>query len=154
MRNDFIVYLAGPITGCSYDGCTDWRELAMKKFPEGVVGLSPMRSKEYLIGKTTVADQYDEKVLSTQRGIFARDSWDCRRCDAILINMLGAETVSIGTVMEIAWAHAFNKPVVLVMEKEGNIHEHSMLREACPWRVETLDEGIAVIAALFVPKGH
>ncbi|GAG68694.1 unnamed protein product [marine sediment metagenome] len=130
MRNDFIVYLAGPISGCSYDGCTDWREYVMRALPDGITGLSPMRSKQYLIGETTVADQYDAKVLSTQRGIFARDSWDCRRCDAILVNLLGAEKVSIGTVMEIAWAHAFNKPVVLVMEEEDNLHEHSMLREA------------------------
>lgn len=154
MKDNFTVYLAGPITGCSYGGCTDWREYVMNKLPQGLVGLSPMRSKQYLTQETTVADQYDEKVLSSQRGIFARDMWDCRRCDAILINLLDAERVSIGTVMEVAWARAFDKPVVLVMENEGNIHEHSMLREACPFRVETVDEGIEVLKALFVPGGH
>lgn len=160
MKNDFTVYLAGPITGCTYDGCTDWRGSVIDKLPNGIVGLSPMRHKEYLIERTSgdnlghVADSYSDSVLSCQRGIFARDSWDCRRCDAILVNMLGAEKVSIGTVMEIAWGHAFNKPVILVMEKEDNIHEHAMLREACPFRVETLDEAVDVLSTLFVPKGH
>ena len=114
-----------------------------------------MRWKQYLLEETQVQDQYEESVLSCQRGIFARDSWDTRRCDALLVNVLGADRVSIGTVMEIAWANAWNKPIVLVMEKEGNIHEHAMLREACPFRVETLQEGIDVLAALFnIDCGH
>lgn len=144
-----LIYLAGPITGLTYSGCTDWREHFLQNAPEGLVGLSPMRSKQYLLQETQVQDQYEDSVLSCQRGIFARDSWDCRNCDAILINLLGAERVSIGTVMEIAWGHAFHKPMVLVMEKENNIHEHAMLREACPYRVETMEEAYEVLAALF-----
>lgn len=147
-----LIYLAGPITGSTYSGCTDWREYFMRNSDEGLVGVSPMRHKTYLNNGdefTQIGDSYPESVLSCQRGIFARDSWDCRRCDAILVNLLGADRVSIGTVMEVAWAYAFNKPVVLVMEKENNIHEHAMLREACPFRVETLDEGMEVLSALF-----
>ena len=146
---EHLVYLAGPITGTTYSGCTDWREHFCQNAPKGLVGLSPMRSKQYLTEETEIADQYHESPLSCQRGMFARDSWDCRTCDAILVNLLGADRVSIGTVMEIAWGHAFHKPIVLVMEKENNIHEHAMLREACPFRVETLEEGYAILAALF-----
>jgi len=150
-----LIYLAGPITGTTYFGCTDWREFFIQNAPRDLAGVSPMRWKQYLLEETQVQDQYEEMVLSSQRGIFARDSWDTRRCDALLVNMLGADRVSIGTVMEIAWGHAFNKPIVLVMEKENNIHEHSMLREACPFRVETLQEGMDVLAALFnVNKSH
>lgn len=149
MTQSHLIYLAGPITGTSYSGCTDWREHFIQNSPEGLVGLSPMRLKDYLRGETMVQDQYEESVLSCQRGIFARDSWDCRRCDAILVNLLGADRVSIGTVMEIAWGHTFNKPIVLVMEKENNIHEHAMIREACPFRVETLEEAYKTLNALF-----
>ena len=159
MRNDFTVYLAGPITGCTYGDCTDWRGWVIDNLPQGIVGLSPMRHKEYLLERTSgadlghVADQYPDFVLSSQRGIFARDHWDCKRCDALLVNMQDAERVSIGTVMEIAWAHAYGKPIVLIME-DGSIHDHSMLREACPFRVKDLDEAVEVLSALFVPKGH
>lgn len=147
--SQYLIYLAGPITGQTYEGCTDWREEFIRTTPGWLEGVSPMRWKQYLLEETQVQDQYEESVLSCQRGIFARDSWDCRRCDAILVNLLGADRVSIGTVMEIAWAHVHHKPIVLVMEKEGNIHEHSMLREACPFRVETLEEGIQVLTGLF-----
>jgi len=149
IMTEALIYLAGPITGKTYTGCTDWREHFVQNAPAGLVGLSPMRSKQYLRQETSVADQYTESLLSCQRGIFARDSWDTHRCDALLVNLLGADRVSIGTVMEIAWAQAARKPIVLVMEKEGNIHEHAMLREACPFRVETLEEAYATLSALF-----
>lgn len=145
------VYLAGPITGTTYGECTDWREYARKLLETDIACFSPMRGKTYLLNETSVKDTYDQIVLSSQRGIFARDSFDCRRCDAILVNLTGAVRVSIGTVMEIAWANAHNKVIVLVMEKEGNIHEHAMLREACPFRVETLDEGLSLIRTILLP---
>lgn len=151
-----LVYLAGPITGLSYDGCTDWREQAIKALAKrGIQGVSPLRGKEYLSTEKIVGDNYDGHenpiiaILSSQRGIYARDKFDCHRSDAIIVNMLGAQRVSIGTVMEIAWAAAANIPVILVMEKEGNIHEHSMLREACPWRCETLEQALHVCIAMF-----
>lgn len=148
-----LVYLAGPITGLSYEGCIDWRQQAIDHLKHfGIQSLSPLRSKDYLLGETTVADSYDDKVLSSQRGIYARDKFDCFRADAVLVNMLGAKRVSIGTVMEIAWAAGKGTPIVLVMEKEGNIHEHSMLREACPFRVDNLDQALFVVTALLAPS--
>jgi hypothetical protein len=33
-----------------------------------------------------------------------RDRFDATRCDVLLVNLLGAERVSIGTMMEVAWA--------------------------------------------------
>jgi len=153
MKSQYLIYLAGAITGQSYQGCTDWRQYVMDNLHKDLVGLSPMRHKDYLLEEVQVADIYEDSVLSCQRGIFARDHWDCHRCDAVLVNLVGTERVSIGTVMEIAWAHAYKKPIVLVME-EGNIHEHAMIREACPFRVNTIDEAIDVLKALFVSIDH
>lgn len=151
-------YLAGAITGLSYNGCTDWRQEAIAYLEKyGVQGLSPLRGKEYLKDETSISDNYDnhEKKLyatmSGQRGIYARDKFDCERADLVLVNLLGAQRVSIGTVMEIAWAAGAKKPIVLVMEAEGNIHEHSMLREACAFRVETLAEALHVTTAILAP---
>lgn len=154
-----LVYLAGPITGLSYGATTDWRQTCidhLKFF--GIQGLSPMRGKEYLSVSKSIDDNYNDgetalvAVMSGQRGIYARDKFDCERADVVLVNMLGAQRVSIGTVMEIAWAAASNTPVVLVMEKEGNIHEHSMLREACAFRVENLDDALNVTTAILAPS--
>ena len=154
-----LVYLAGPITGLSYEGCTDWRQTAIDHLKQfGIQGLSPLRGKDYLKSVVNIEDNYDThendlaQVLSGQRGIYARDRFDCHRADAVLVNMLGAKRVSIGTVMEIAWAAQNNTPVVLIMEKEGNIHEHSMLREACPFRVDNLEDALYVLTSLLAPS--
>lgn len=146
------VYLAGPITGLSYDGATDWRYGVMKALAPEIDAFSPLRGKNYLLGQTTIQDSYNEHVMSTSKAIFARDHFDCKRCDALFVNLLGAKRVSIGTVMEIAWAHAYGKIVILVMEREGNVHEHSMLREACAYRVETLEEAVDLTRIMLLPR--
>jgi len=157
------IYLAGPITGLSYDNCTDWRDQAMTIFSgAGIDAYSPMRMKTYLLGEMNVGDSYEGTVMSSQRGIYARDYYDCRTKDALFVNLLGTRRddensrVSIGTVMEIAWATAYEKPIILVMEKEPgiNLHNHAMLREACPLWVDTLQEGYKVAKSLLLPVPH
>ena len=143
------VYLAGPITGLSYNGCTDWREHAIKSLSEvGIRGVSPLRAKEYLQNQHVIADCYENQVLGSAKGITTRDRWDATRCDILLANLLGADKVSIGTVMEIAWADLSRIPVVLVMEPEKNGHDHAMIREAAGFRVTTLEEGLRLVKAI------
>lgn len=147
------VYLAGPITGTSYNECTGWRQYIIRSLPDGIVGYSPMRAKNYLAKETEIEHSYEAKLLSSQRGLFARDMNDCKTCDALIVNFLGAEKVSIGTVMEITAFWWQRKPIVLVM-KHGSVHDHPMIREACPFIVQTLDEAIHVITAVLLPVGH
>lgn len=144
------VYLAGPISGLTYDGATSWRDDIVKQLWErNVEGLTPMRGKAFLGKATKIADHYKEEdyddVSGTVAAINIRDHNDVYTCDALLVNLLGTKSVSIGTVMEIAWARAYNKPVVLVIEKDGtNLHEHSMLTYGV-LRVPTLEEGVKQI---------
>lgn len=151
----FLVYTAGPITGLSYEGCTDWREYvadSLSTISDGRIEcLSPMRSKSYLRGPNPIGDSYEGTILSSQKGITARDRYDCTRSDLVFVNMLGAQRVSIGTVMEIAWADMNRIPIVLVMEKENNMHDHAMIREACPFRVTSLHEGMDVTNSILCP---
>jgi hypothetical protein len=56
-------------------------------------------------------------------------------------------------MIEIGWADAHRIPIILVMEKEGNIHDHPMVRECVSFRVETLDEAMAVAEAVLMPEG-
>jgi nucleoside 2-deoxyribosyltransferase len=77
-----------------------------------------------------------------------RDFFDCQNCDIVLANLLGTKKVSIGTVMEIAWAYAFNKPMILVLDPENNIHEHPMIQEATGFRVDTVDKAIFIANAV------
>ncbi len=207
------VYLAGPISGCSYEGCTDWREQVIRDLAQaGIKGLSPMRAKEYLkdittplthpfpvgtkvmlrwgegaddesgtivehgprnvsymvdtgtrtvhanqsvveavatdVGFSATCENYGHlSPLSGPRGIMTRDRFDATRCDVLFVNMLGATKVSVGTVMEIAWADLKRTPIVLCMEP-GNIHEHAMLAEATGFRCGSIAEGLHVTKAI------
>lgn len=150
------VYLAGPITGCSYGGCTEWRDGVIAQLAErGIKGLSPMRAKAFLKPFNEISGTGDEyaslNVLASARGIMTRDFNDATKCDVLLVNFLGATRVSIGTVMEIAWAFQKRTPVVVVMEKSGNPHEHLMLAEATGYRVDTLEEALSTIEAIVCP---
>ena len=69
------------------------------------------------------------------------------RCDMVLMNLLGATKVSIGSMIELGWADAFRKPVVLVIE-EGNCHMHAIVQEIAGFIVPTLDQGIEVVKSI------
>lgn len=147
------VYLAGPVTGSSYDNATTWRSdatVALKEF--GVEAVSPLRGHDYLIGQASIADSFSDHALTTQRAVYVRDKFDCHRADLLIVNVLGATRVSIGTMMEVAWAAHNNTPIVLIMEDEGNIHDHSFVRESCAFRVNNLDDAIATVVAILVPR--
>ena len=146
----YKTYLAGPITGLSFNGANDWREEVISSLPPHIIALSPLRGKEYLAQETSLKDSYDMHVLSTAKAIVTRDRFDATRCDVLFVNLLGAKIVSIGTVMEIAWADAHRIPIILIMEK-GNIHTHGMLMEVSNYIVETLTEGIFILKSILTP---
>ncbi len=147
-----IVYLAGPITGRSYQGCVDWRKaVAEQLWLSGIETLSPMRGKSDLEHEKDIADHY-ETLLSTGKAITTRDRFDVGRADMVLANLDSADRVSIGTVMEIAWADLARVPVVVVMA-EGNPHWHAMIREVAGWIAPTLDEAIRIVQLVLLSEG-
>ena len=148
-----LVYLAGPITGLSFDGANDWRIDASKFFADrGVKALSPLRNKEYLksLGElsATCAQEGAAGHLSTPRAIMTRDHFDCTRSTVVLVNLIGATRVSIGTVMEMAWAFQARVPLVVAIEREGNVHEHAMVQEAIGFRCNSLEQALATCVAV------
>ncbi|MBS3074302.1 nucleoside 2-deoxyribosyltransferase [Candidatus Pacearchaeota archaeon] len=150
-----VVYLAGPIMGNDYSGATDWRREAASKLESwGIRAVSPMRGKENLGKERAIKDSYDGSEIATpltvQKGIVTRDRFDTTSCDLMIANLLDAKKVSIGTMIEYGWADAFRKPVITVMEKEGNVHDHGMVRGLTGFRVETLEEGLLVAKILLV----
>jgi nucleoside 2-deoxyribosyltransferase len=148
------LYLAGPISGCTFDGCTTWRNEFRKLMPPEVECLSPMRDKEYLSAEQIIEHDYPDTVMSCQRGIMTRDYFDCTHATAIIADLRGAERVSIGTVMEIAWAFAHRVPVIAILEPQGNLHDHPMIREAIGFRVADEQQAARVALSLLnLPNG-
>jgi hypothetical protein len=149
-----LVYLAGPITGQDYEGCTDWREKTIAEFADvGIRAISPMRGKEYLKGIGKISGTGEEYAhmspISLPRGVTTRDRWDATRCDVLLVNLLGAERVSIGTMFEIAWADLSRTPIVCCIEKD-NCHRHMMLNQMIGYDVDNLEEAVHIIKAMML----
>lgn len=148
----YHIYLAGPISGLTYDSAQDWRNEAKRYFEQhsAIKTLSPLRGKEYLKMRGPLEGGYSEFPLSTDSGITSRDRWDCMRADVVIFNLLGAKRISIGTMVEFGWADAARNQIVLIMEKEGNPHEYPMIREISKFRVDNLQDGLRITEALLV----
>lgn len=155
------VYLAGPITGLTYQQAAQtWRKefanLLHARAPH-IECFSPMRAKEFLdndqsLGCTGVELDKIGHALARPLGILARDSNDVRNRDAIVACFLGAtDRVSIGTVWEIGHARALNKPIIVVMEPTGNIHDHVFITHSAGYVVDTLDEAALICGTLLTP---
>jgi nucleoside 2-deoxyribosyltransferase len=147
------VYLAGPISGLDWQGATDWRFHAKQRLAQfSIDGMSPMRAKEFLKDVRSFSPTCDSEgshnALAKPRGIMTRDRYDATTCDVLLVNFLGAQSVSIGTVMEIAWADLKRTPIVCACEDDGNPHMHAMISEALGYRVPTLDEAIDIVISI------
>jgi nucleoside 2-deoxyribosyltransferase len=89
-----VVYLCGPINGCTDAEAKDWRAEAKAKF----CSIDPMTR------------DYRGKEATCYREIVELDKRDIRRCDVVLVNY---SKPSVGTSMEIFYAWTLGKPVVL-----------------------------------------
>lgn len=154
------IYLAGPIAGCSYKEATSWREAVCEDFEPGIVGISPMRLKEWCrrVHKIKSVAQYEKIADETEflisgegHAIRARDFNDVRTCDMILVYLpkeLNERHPSWGTSIEIGWASAISKPVVLVTD-DKNLAAHPLVRESVGWIVPSLELGVLVVNSVF-----
>lgn len=145
------VYLSGPIAGETYYNARyGWREDAARGFKPGIKALSPMRHEGHLAevkGALSSAEQVDH-FFSGARVIVEKDRLDIKRSDIVLVVLLGATRVSIGTVSEIGMAYEAGKTIILVMEDEGNIHDHPFVTQPAALRLNNLDDAIYAINQL------
>lgn len=151
------VYLSGPITGLTFGDATDWREWVQGELAAvGIAGISPMRSKDYLKSLNAPISGHGKEyahlgVLSTPPAVVTRDRFDTQRVDVILMNLLGAERVSVGSMVELGWADAARVPVIGVIEADGsNVHEHMFVSQLIGFRVPSLEEGLHIVKAILL----
>lgn len=142
------LYLAGPMAGLGYAIASTWREKVTESLSDIAECLSPLRGEKLSNGVYS-AVATDESVFNTQNAIIGRDRADCCRADLVFMNLLGAKKVSIGTMVELAWADASRKPVIVCIEKTGNPHDSEYVRGLATYVVTSLEEGIAVARCFF-----
>jgi hypothetical protein len=131
------VYLSGPISGCTFKGASDWRNGVSSLLREAGFGVrDPLRGKSFLSNqkRTNSIDPKDYEALKrpdlSDKALVNRDHSDVVESGIVLVNLVNAERVSIGTMFELAWAMHMRHHAVIVMEPEGNIHDHPFVREA------------------------
>lgn len=147
------VYLSGPIAGLNYDGATNWRDAVRAELHDfGIVGLCPMRGKEFLRDrKGGISTAPLIHAQATDSAITTRDRRDTQSADMVLVNILGATKISIGTMIELGWADAARVPVVLLMERSGSPYDHPIVRAIAGYRTHDMEEALAIIVADLCP---
>ena len=145
MHNTLIVYLAGPMAGLTVRECREWRLQATQRLQEaGFTILDPTRELLGLPADQVVAADADDK-----RVVFHRDKFDSTRADILIVNLLKAKSSSIGTLMEMAWSHLSGKFIVTLIEKDGNPHAHTFVKEASSLILDDLDEALDYVITTF-----
>lgn len=144
------VYLAGPILGTTELEAKNWRNaVAAELVHHGIRGISPLRC-EPIVGEVYGTGNNADPMFGTARAIASKNFFDVQQCDitfAYLPKSLEKKSVSIGTVLEIGWAYALRKPVVLVTD-DPYLATHPVLNSCAAWLVPTLDQGIELVVGI------
>lgn len=144
-----LVYLAGPMTGYLPEEARNWRRYTAWELAKFKVRcLSPMRDTDLLAADQPIIAQGYESFMTCDRAVVARDLFDLRRCDVVLVNFLGASRVSFGTAWEMGAARMVDKPIVVCMEPSGNPNAHALCNQSGGYMVGSLDDGIACVKSL------
>jgi nucleoside 2-deoxyribosyltransferase len=121
------VYLCGPINGRSDDDAKGWREYAKQHLSDTV---DPM-SRDY---------RGRELEPGIAKEIVENDKEDILSCDALLVYY---DKPSVGTSMEILFAHQLGKRMVLVDKSDKPLSPWLLYH--CDVIVKSLDEAIEVL---------
>lgn len=151
------VYLAGPISGLTYDEATGWRHAAQEVLAKsGIKAISPLSAAVHLRNHKGLLTDCEivpglecvVQAMSTPTGVVTRDKFYCLNTDVMILNLLGSKRVSIGSMVEVGWANARNIPIVLVMEETGNFHEHAFVTECCQFRTTNVSDALHIVKAI------
>lgn len=123
--------------GCSFKEMREWRTYVATRLDSATLKCTdPTRS----FGEGFVPKE-------SPKWVNRRDYNDCVNAQCVLVNLVGMKQLSIGTIMEIAWAYQKQIPIVCVVEPDGP-QNHPMLQDSITHEVATLDEGIAAVKEL------
>lgn len=150
------IYLSGPISHFTWAQATQWRFDLYEELSEYAEVLDPMRDVEPPEDPNTLVTEAMgsiDPVMMTDRGIVTRDYHDTITATILIVNLLGAQKASVGTIAEISWAWHLKIPTIVIMENDDNPHEHPFIREQTSFRVNTVHRAIAVAKSIMgVPQ--
>jgi nucleoside 2-deoxyribosyltransferase len=146
------IYLAGPIQ--DFKDCANWRDQITQEFNHyGIRTLNPLRHKEQLHNfNTSTMPVLNDEIHAKEKIIKRRDRLDIQQSQGVIACFTGVQKASVGTCIEMGWADAYDKPIIVVMDRGiGNPHDHAMLREIAWAIVDDLDEAARLMASFILP---
>ena len=137
------VYLAGPIAGCTEGEAKDWRAKVNAKLADhNIMGISPLRCEPATDGRYDISTvQGGDKRFGTAQAIGSKNEFDARTCDMILVYL---PSKSVGTIIELGWGKALNKPVIVVTT-DPYLSQHPVIQHCSSWSLCNLDDAVDVI---------
>jgi hypothetical protein len=148
MEIEMRLYLARPITGCSFDEVASYYEETRDILQDmGYEVFFAFCGKNYLKNENEFKATGYEQPLSTDHAIVERDRWMTQISDVVFVNFNECNSISIGCVAEIIWAKDRGKHVVVVMDKK-NVHWHSFILESASVIYPTYNEAIDYLEKL------
>lgn len=140
------VYLAGPMTGCHIPEAVGKRRGTASLFKQaGWEVRDPTRGETI---EDTAFDALARHSYAPPRAVFNRDVADVRWCDVLFVDLVGARTVSIGTMCEIGMAYALGKYIVVV-DEPGSRHNHLFVRQAASIMFAYVDDAIRYLTEVY-----
>ncbi len=126
------VFLSGPIRGLPREQSLSWRIEAIKQLGSDFTVRHALRGRE------------EKETLPDPRLAVQRDKRDIRECDIMLVNDTFPNVSSVGTFMEILYAHEREKLVIVFGDAhtgdyfyDAHIHvRFDTLEQACEFLLE------------------
>lgn len=131
------VYLAGPIELVDRDVAMEWRITAQIQGADPNFDLycvNPFREK---------APHHGEGKL-----INRRDRFLAKSCDILLCNLTDWEACK-GTLIEIGWFDAWQKPIFALCPEDSPARQHPMLDDAVCYWTTNLEDALEKIAEFY-----
>jgi nucleoside 2-deoxyribosyltransferase len=144
----FRIYLSGPITGHTKRAIRAWRTLCARHLSGIAKVIDPTSyifdSEVAFVCESSPAKELNRLQLG--RNIVGRNKVMIESCNLVLANVLGAgERASIGTVAEIFTAATLGKPIIIIREAHGNVHDHAMVNAVVSRVCHTLEDAITEV---------
>lgn len=133
-KQDFAVYLAGPITDLPIEEAAAWRREAETKLEAaGIRALNPLRGKDL--------NDPNVKTNLDYREVVERDLQDIRNSSIVLVDFRKNVNI-IGSAMEIAYARMWGKKIFVFGQA---YRKHYWVRYHVDRFFDTLDEALEAI---------
>lgn len=137
------VYLAGIIQGSVIDECIKWRRTVVDHYNNWKGSGIPYNDLYFIDPCNGEKDISDDGMTSNipTKVILDKDYSAIKKCDLFIANMnkFGVDRPPIGTIMEVAFAYEFHKPIIMITD-ETVYYKHPFVSNMVSWYFKSVEQ--------------